>query len=145
MAIDKSGKFWIGSNPQDLREYLLAFSEEGYPIGDFRLATCECGSSEFRVAADPNEGAARRTCAKCKKVRFICDSGEYWEEAEPEKWKCLCKSNTANVGVGFALREGKQDIKWLYVGIRCAKCGMFGCFADWKIDYSPSLQLTEQV
>lgn len=145
MAIDKTGKWWVGDKPNDLHEYLIAYSEDGYLVDQFRLATCECGSVEFRVEADDDEGVARRTCVKCKMKHFICDSGEYWEDAEPEKWKCVeCKSTVANVGVGFALYEDKKDIHWVYIGTRCSKCGVLGCFAGWKIGYGPSLHLIDE-
>lgn len=146
MAIDSSGKWWIGSQPTDLHKYLKAYSEDTYPVHRFRLATCECGSVEFRVESDDNEGTARRTCAKCRLKQFICDSGEFWEDAEPQKWKCVeCNCKAANVGVGFALYKTKKDVHWLYVGVRCSKCGVLGCVAAWKVGYSPSFQLIEQV
>ena len=50
-----------------------------------------------------------------------------------------------NIGVGFALFTDSNDIRWSYVGLRCVGCGLLGCVADWKIDYSPSCQLLEQV
>jgi hypothetical protein len=37
------------------------------------------------------------------------------------------------------------EVHWLYVGERCVRCGTLGCFAGWKIAYSPSKQLLEQV
>jgi hypothetical protein len=146
MAIDKSGKWWIGSTPEDIGEYLDAFSEDSYPVHEFRLARCDCGSLEFRLDACDDEGVARRICARCKKEHFICDSEESWEEAEPEQWKCVeCKSKTTNIGVGFALYDDRKNIHWLYVGQRCARCGVLGCFASWKIGYGPSLPLIDQV
>jgi hypothetical protein len=35
-------------------------------------------------------------------------------------------------------------VHWLYVGCRCAKCGVLGCMVDWKVAYEPSLQLLDQ-
>ena len=76
---------------------------------------------------------------------YFCDSEEYWDECSPKKWKCIgkCKSKTANVCVGFALREDGGDVHWLYVGQHCSQCGVLGSCVDWKIDYSPSLQLLD--
>jgi hypothetical protein len=146
MAIDKSRKWWIGSEPGDLKEYLDAYSEENYPIHEFRLARCKCGSKSFRLEFDGEEGGARRTCPKCSKSQFLCDSEEYWEDAEPEPWSCIeCQSDNCNVAAGFALYEDLQNIKWLYVGVRCAECGVLGCCAEWKVGYDPSLQLMDQV
>ncbi len=142
MTIDTSGKWWKGSAPEDLEEYLHAFSGQSYPIHEFRLVKCECGCDHFILEADGEESVARRTCASCGKVHYICDSEEFWEEASPKKYKCVtCRSPQANVAVGFALYDDKSAVHWLYVGCRCAKCGVLGCIADWKIGYEPSLHL----
>jgi hypothetical protein len=146
MAIDKTGKWWVGRKPEDIEEYLQAYSEDSYPTHQFRLCRCECGSVEFKLAASDDEGVARRTCLKCGLAHLLCDSQEYWDEAEPEEWACVeCGSHGCNVGVGFSLYDKGQDIKWLYVGTRCALCGILGCFAGWKVGSSPSLQLMDQV
>lgn len=158
MTINTSGKWDVGSEPADINTYLIRFvkAEGGYPIDAFRLAKCHCGSLEFNVEADGNEGCAKRTCIKCSKEHLICDSSEYWEDAEPELCSCTeCKSTKYNIGVGFSFRNSKKsiaslffrkkEIKWIYIGIRCSKCGILGCCADWKIDYGPSAQLMDQV
>lgn len=146
MAIDKSGKWWVSGAADDLQEYLKAFSEDSYPIHQFRLARCECGSVEFQLAFSDSDGVARRTCVACGKEHFMCDSGEFWDEAETERWQCVeCVSTTANVGVGFSLYDDQKDIHWLYIAERCARCGVLGCCASWKIGYNPSLQLMDQV
>jgi hypothetical protein len=145
MTIDTSGKWWKGSSSKDIASYLEALFEDSYPIHEHRLSVCECGSNEFSLHWIPDEGAARRTCAKCAKKHFICDSKENWE-GRPKKNKCVeCKSDIANIGVAFSLREDKSDVRWIYVGYRCANCGVLGSPADWKIDYGPSLGLMTQV
>jgi hypothetical protein len=145
MSIDKSGKWWVGKQPDDLKEYLEAYSGDGYKVHEFRLARCACGNETFHLFADDNEGCAKRTCTSCGTSQFICDSQEYWSESEPAEWKCIeCGSTSANVGVGFSLYED-GEIRWLYVGERCAGCGILGCFAGWKVAYAPSKQLLEQV
>src|SRR6476660_7290050 len=116
MAIDKSGKWWVGEQATDLREYLDAYSEESYRVDEFRLSSCACGSPEFILDASDNDGVARRTCAKCNYQHFICDSEQFWDDAEPDRWRCIeCSSDKCNVGVGFSLYEDKDDIKWIYI------------------------------
>lgn len=145
MSIDKSGKWWVGNSPHDLKEYLESYFAENYRSQTFRLAKCSCGSETFELLADDGEGCAKRICSSCREEHFICDSEEYWSEATPEKWKCVeCGSVTANVGVGFSLYDD-GEVRWLYVGERCAACGILGCFAGWKVAYSPSKQLLERV
>lgn len=144
MAIDKSGEWWVGDGPEDLKEYLEAFSEDSYPVHEFRVARCDCGSVEFHLEASDEDGVARRACVACKRKHFICDSEENWDDAETKRWRCVeCKSKVANVGVGFSLYDDRQSIHWLYVGERCVACGVLGCAASWKIGYSPSLQLMD--
>lgn len=146
MAIDKSGKWWVGTSPGDIKEYLEAYTADVYPADEFRLAKCTCGSVEFKLDADNDEGVAKRKCIHCDKEHLICDSDEFWKEAEPESWKCIeCGSEVANIGVGFSLSKNKQAVRWLYVGERCSECGVLGYFVGWKIAYEPSLHLIEQV
>jgi len=146
MSIDTSGKWWTGTNPEDIKEYVEAFaSQSSNGVPEFRLAKCVCGSVDFRLDADNTEGVAKRTCTKCSREHFICDSEEFAEEAEFEPWRCECGSEVTNIGVGFSLRKKDGEICWLYLGCRCAKCGILGCFADWKIDYAPSRQLFDCV
>ncbi len=146
MSIDRSGKWWIGNQPEDLEEYLRAYTSNGYAIREFRLAKCRCGSVEFGLQADDDEGVARRTCAACKTSHFICDSEEFWADAKPKTWKCECGSKHANIGVGFSMYDDDPTgVRWLYVGERCAKCGTLGCFAEWKVALSDALHLLEEV
>lgn len=149
MTIDRTGEWWTGTEAADIGPYLndLVAEEESLPIDQFKLARCACGSLEFRVLGDGDEGCAQRTCVACNTAHYICDSAKYWSEATPQKLACAeCKSDAFNVGVGFALRRGKQpELHWITIGERCVKCGVLGSFADWKIDYSPSIQLLDQV
>jgi hypothetical protein len=144
MSIDKSGTWWVGSAPEDLDEYLHAYSEDGHAISAFRLARCVCGSLEFTVEFDGDEGAARRTCTACHASHFMCESGEVWDDAEPEGWECTeCATRRANVGGGFATRGA--DVRWVFVGVRCVGCGVLGCVAEWKVSHAPSANLIDLV
>jgi hypothetical protein len=144
MTIDKSGNWWKGTSPQDIAAYLEQLFAESYPIHEHRLSVCECGSEVFSLHWIPGEDAVRRTCAKCGEKTFVCDSEESWE-GKPRKYKCVeCKSEKANLGVAFSLYDDMSDIRWIYVGYRCENCGVLGSFADWKVGYSPSLNLLSQ-
>lgn len=146
MTVDTSGKWWVGTGPDDIREFLEAYTEDEHPSEEFRVAKCQCGSIDFELEADDEEGAARRVCAKCGAAHFICDSEPYWEEAQPRKWECVeCASSETNIGVGFSLFNDKQAINRIYIGVRCARCGILGYFSGWKINYERSLDLMEKV
>ena len=145
MPIDTTGEFWRGSDPDDVDSYLRAYMEDSYPVGRVIACTCACGSNQLYLDADADEGCARWTCSKCELQRFVGDSEEYWEQAEPERAVCPeCNGETYNIAVGFSLREN-GDVKWLTIGNRCVECGLLGSFVDWKIDYTPTDHLFTRV
>jgi hypothetical protein len=149
VAIDRSGKWWVGSEATDIEAYLKAYEAEGHFVDETRLCKCGCGSIEFRLEADWSEGCAQRHCTGCGAKHLICDSAEYWGEAEPENWVCVaCEGVTGNVAVGFSLYEAEaekeRDVRWISVGIRCVQCGTLGSYVDWKVGYGPSYQLLDQ-
>jgi len=146
VALTKRGEFWFGKEAKDIHEFLKMYSENGYKVEEFRLASCKCSGQVFLLYADDTEGAAKRVCVACDHAHFVGDSEEYWDEADPDMFACPeCEGEHSNIGVGFAFYQSSEDIRWLYVGCRCVDCGLVGVFADWKIDYSPSKQLLEQV
>ena len=146
MPIDTSGKWWKGSTPEDVGEYLQALSAESYAISDFRVARCPCGGDSFRFEVERDEGIAKRTCVACETEHFLCDSAENFEPGmRLKKFKCVCKAVEANLGAGFSPYEGSSEIRWLWVGHRCVACGVLGSMVDWRIGFEPSGHLPEQV
>jgi hypothetical protein len=150
VAIDCSGKWWVGSEAADIEAYLRAYEAEGHLVDETRLCKCKCGSIEFRLEADRNEGCAQRLCAGCGTKHLICDSAKYWNDAEPENWFCVvCQGVIGNVAVGFSLYEAdeeeERDVRWISVGVRCVGCGTLSSPVDWKVGYGSSYQLLEEV
>lgn len=144
MAIDKSGKWWVGSATEDLEEYLRAFTAERHPADRIVHARCDCGHDRFEVLADANAGCVQRRCSRCRTRRFIADSEEQSADANPKALVCPCRSRMFEVSVAFSHRED-GTVKWLTVGQRCVKCGVLGAAADWKIDYAPTDHLYAHV
>jgi hypothetical protein len=144
MAIDTSGKWWRGQNSEDLIEYIRLLTEEGYPASKFVVAQCVCGSGQFRLFADQDEGCAKRVCVSCGEEKFICDSEDNWTETNPKKLKCTCKKDVFEIAVGFSHRD-TGEVKWITVGERCLSCGMLGSYVDWGIDYAPTDHLYSNV
>src|SRR5215467_11852600 len=101
MTIDASGEFWRGNEPDDVGEYLKAYTADNYPVARVIACRCaNCGTDELHLDADPDAGCARWTCSKCQSQRFIGDSEEYWLEGDPEHAICPeCKGETYNVAV----------------------------------------------
>lgn len=146
MSIQKSGRWWVGRESQDIQQFLEAYAPRGFEVREFRLARCICGGERFKLLADDEEGFAERVCVACGRHHLVCDSDEYQTEAKPQAFKCVeCGLEEANIGVGFSLYEGDGEIRWLYVGVRCPRCGVLGCFAGWKIGFSPSRHLLDRV
>jgi hypothetical protein len=146
MPIDTSGRWWKGSVPEDIEEYLRAYVADGGITLD-RTVICQssCGSQEFELDADRNEGCARWTCTKCHETRFIGDSAEFWAGAKPKRLRCVsCKQTAHNLGVGFSLRS-TGDVRWMTIGERCLRCGTLSSFVDWKVDGTPTHHLFEKV
>jgi hypothetical protein len=106
VAIDTSGRWWRGSQREDIEAYLAAYTAESYGMKYYRACICACGSTEFSVE---------------------------------------CKSLRCNAGVGYAgYDDDPTGIKWIYVGVRCAQCGVLGCFAEWKVALSDALNLLDK-
>jgi hypothetical protein len=84
---------------------------------------------------------------------MVCRGVEEWEESEAEEgaepYSCVdCASQEANVLVGFARYDEAPEldaVKWFYVGVRCAHCGILGCFNDGKIGRSPAADVYKSV
>ena len=127
-----------------LRAAMEDYARESYPIVELRFPRCACGSDRFQVQGDDTDGVACRRCIACKAEHLICDSAEFWDDAEPEQCFCTCESGVFQVGVGFARTTDGEDLRWIYVGMRCVTCGLAGVYLDWKIDYGPSLHLVDR-
>jgi hypothetical protein len=149
LAIDDSGTWWVGSDTGDIEPYLVAYTQppDGYPITTFHPVRCACGHDRFRLQRAGD--IARRSCAACGTVAYTCRQAEDWEEAadeeDPEAYACVeCRCEQANVGVGFAgygEDHLKDAVKWFYFGVRCAACGVLGCFTDGKVGWGPAVEV----
>jgi hypothetical protein len=122
---------------------LRALTADGYPADRIVHARCECGHDRFELMVHADEGCARRACTSCRRTHFICDSEEYWSN-DPEETVCPCGGKAFEIAVGFSHLDD-ATVKWITVGERCTKCGVLGAAVDWKIDYSPTSQLYDQV
>lgn len=143
--IDTSGEWWTGSGPAAIAEYLRENAAEGYAVDHVADSVCvPCDGRTFRLTINAlsNDGA-HRTCVRCGSSAFIADSEDYWEEEEVERVVCPCGADIFEIAVGFALREAKDDVKWISVGTRCIADGVLGTPVDWKISYGPSLHLLQ--
>jgi hypothetical protein len=152
LAIDDSGTWWVGSEASDIEPYLRAYveSEGSYPVDAFRSVRCACGSDRFRLERAGD--IVCRECATCGSRHFVCCQAEDWDEAVEDEgsdaYSCVeCRGSQVNVGVGFAgypKMPKKDGVRWFYVGVRCASCGVLGCFGDGKVGWGPAAEVYRQ-
>ena len=145
MSLRNEGEFSYGDNQLDIREALKDYSANSYPAKYFADALCKCGSKEFKLLIDDNEGVAVRICKNCQIEHPIGDSAEYLSEAEFDECECICGSSFFEITVGVALYDASEAVKWLYIGCRCLNCNLTAGYADWKNqfnDYKKLLSLT---
>ena len=132
MALRKRGMWRYGDRQADIRAEITRYSKKvGYLAEHFVDATCSCGGKVFGLLLDDNAGVASRVCVACDAESHpIGDSVEYMVEAEEEEAACPCGEETFEITVGVSLYEGSEDVRWLYLGCRCPKCGLLRSYAQ---------------
>jgi hypothetical protein len=148
MSLGSAGDFGSTNTPEEIKAsiYKALDSIGGYENDEYRFAECKCGSIEFKVSVTPETWeAVKRICIKCGKQHFICDSEEFWDENLAEPLECQCSSEVWNLGAGFSLYQDSRDIRWTNVVGRCCKCGKYTIAGEWKVGYSPSEHLLDQL
>ena len=146
MTIDKTSNWWTGTEAGDLEGYLAQFASDfDLAVDAFRISRCpDCGSLLFQVEYLDGRTSVRHVCMGCGRAQYVCDSGGPRWHGACRSFICpACSSQVANVGVGFTLNPAKDSVEWLYVGLRCARCGLLGCPADWSVGYSPSMHILD--
>ena len=129
---------------EDLVSYIRDFgSATGQPAGHVVQSVCaSCGGSQFWMQCSEEDGVASRSCTGCRTAAFIGDSADLWEQADVGDAACPCGQKVFEVAVGYCLGpEGGVD--WMIVGGRCVACTTIGVYADWSIDYEPSIGLLQ--
>jgi len=114
-----------------LEQEILRYStKNGYAITSYTDINCSCGSSEFHLYSDDNEGGAFVVCSKCRAEQDIENSRGYIKEALNNI--CNCDNDKLKIGVGKAYYPDSNDNRWVYIGAECGKCGLLGVYVDWK-------------
>lgn len=146
MPLKKRGKYRYGDSQADIRAEVLRYSQtNGYLAHHFADATCKCGTNVFRLTLDDDQGAAVRICVGCMVEHPIGDSDEYLEDADLEECACPCSGEEFEITVGVSLYEDSQDVRWLYLGCRCPKCGLTAVYGDWKNEFVGYQELLARV
>jgi hypothetical protein len=136
----------LGDNQSDIRQEVTRYSKaNGYVAQHFADASCACGGTLFRLRLDDVEGAAVRYCASCGVEHPIGDSDEYMEEADLDDCACVCGGAEFEITAGVSLYDDSEDVRWLYLGCRCPKCGLTGVYGDWKNEFNGFRELLARV
>lgn len=135
MGLKKKGRYWYGTDTQDVQAEVVRFSQlNGYPATRFSAPVCSCGSLTFKLESDEEVGAARRVCAACGAVHLMGDSAQYADEAEFKRHVCVCQEEVFQLLSSVALYKESNDVRWYYIGCMCVGCQLVGVFADWKCE-----------
>lgn len=135
MVLKKKGRYCYGTEPEDTTTEVQRYSElNGYKALKFSQSVCACGSRSFVLETDEEEGAARRTSTACRASHLMGDSADHVQDANLEHHECVCGAEEFNLLSGVSLYEGSNDVRWYYIGCRCAKCHLVGVFTDWKFE-----------
>ncbi len=146
MALRQKDNLSYGDSQADIREELAAQSGiDGYPVEHFADAICQCRGHIFKLFIDDDEGAAIRECVSCKQRHPMGDSEDNLEDASLSQCECPCGNDALEVTVGVALHEGREDVRWLYMGCRCPRCGLVACYGDWKNEFIDYKELLKRV
>ena len=146
MALTKHGEYRYGDSQADIQEELVRYSKlNGYIAQHFANASCTCSGAIFRLALDDDAGAAVRTCIACKSQHPIADSGDYLDDAQLEECACPCGGEEFEITVGVSLYEESDDVRWLYLGCRCPRCGLTAVYGDWKNEFIGYRELLNRV
>ncbi|MFO0965152.1 MAG: hypothetical protein U0793_06145 [Gemmataceae bacterium] len=148
MALRKRGKWRYGDSQKDIRAEILRYSKDnGYPAQHYADAVCsKCGGKVFDLYLDDDAGVASRVCVGCDAdPHFIGDSAEYEEESDEEECACPCGKEAFEITVGVALYPDSEDVRWLYLGCRCPKCGLTAVYGDWKNEFEGYRKLLAKV
>ena len=82
----------------------------------------------------------KNVCTSCNEQCVILNSEDYVEDAEFYQSVCSCDAEEFEILVGVSLYPSEvglsDNVRWVYIGCRCPKCNLVGCYADWKNEYS---------
>ena len=141
MTITKEGDAYYGTCQKDIHDELARYSKlNGLEIHKFKDVVCKCGGTIFTLHIDDDECVAGRKCTTCNEQHVMLDGEEYIDEAELYQAICTCESEPFEITVGVNLYSDEHnitnDVHWLYIGCRCPKCNLLGCYADWKNEFN---------
>jgi len=146
MALKKRGRYRYGDSQADIRTEAMRYSKKNaYLAHYFADAICKCGGKHFRLALDDDQGAAVRICVTCKTEHAIGDSAEYLVDAALGECACPCGGEEFEITVGVSLYSDSEDVRWLYIGCRCPKCGLTAIYGDWKNEFIGYRELLARV
>ena len=134
MALIKKGNYYYGDNQDDLALELKRYAERNkYPADEITEIKCKnCGYQYFNIFSDNDESGALCKCVNCSENNFIRDSQEFMNLEELDNHECMCGNADFAISVVTSFYQATNDVRWVYIGGYCAKCGMVGNYIDWN-------------
>jgi len=134
MALRKKGEHYYGDSQHDLTLEIKRFAEcNNYPADEISEVKCaNCKQQLFMLFSDTDESGALCKCKNCSEKIFIRDSQDFINLEELDNHECVCGNTDFTVNVGLSFYQGVKDVRWVYTGGYCAKCGMVGIYIDWN-------------
>lgn len=133
MSLRKKGKYYYGDGINDLISELERYAYlNKYPVDLTESIICSsCGNKTFMLFSDDEENAAVVQCTKCKAKQYIHDSKCYLGD-KTDNYECICGADQFLIATGVSFYNGTSDVRWVYVGGYCPKCGLVGNYVDWN-------------
>jgi hypothetical protein len=130
----RAGKLF-GRNPHDLERFLIDYAKDAHPLVKFQLVQCRCNSTVFLLRP---ENQCLIKCRFCGLRDFIRDHQEYSVETQIESFTCDdCHSEEVNIGIGCSSWDEGYEARWLYLGVRCPRCGRLEYLSGWESHLFP--------
>lgn len=138
MTIQKSEKWWKGTDSADVLEYLNSLEPGGYAVDAVLSQSCECGSTAFKVYRNQDNELSYLVCTACRAKTFVTDSEDYDLEGGFRTIRCSCKSRQYQVFLGVHSIYEPTIANWMSLGVMCAACGIMGMPLEWEFDTDKS-------
>ena len=134
MALRKKGKYYYGDSQDDLILEIKRYAENNkYPADETEIIKCDkCGQQSFNLFSDDDESGALCKCVNCDEMKFIRDSQEFINHENIDNHECMCGNPDFTVIVALSFYQDAKNVRWVYVGGYCSKCGMVGTYIDWN-------------
>ena len=140
MTISNQGNSAYATCQQDIADELQNYAaSNSNEIHYFKEIMCDCENTIFNLHIDDEECVLIRVCNSCEVDHVMLDGEKYLEDATFYQAECTCTEKEFELSIGIEMYKDNEQlsdtVRWLYMGCRCLKCNLVGCYADWKNEF----------